>query len=158
MAKALAGSDIAWISTYLRKFNNKGTTESKGNHNCFQLMANWWSPPGSIKYLYSDSKSLQSENEFSCIIFHTGKHMHIYSVQKAFAACLVYHTHKCEANFSSCCFCRECLFLASGGFSSFIVVRKQLDTEAVALRVVGSSGKQVTLHIGSCIFKSSHFL
>lgn len=40
---------------------------------------------------------------------------------------------------------------------SLTVVRKQLVTEAVALRVVDSSGRQVTLHIGSRISKYFHF-
>lgn len=31
MAKALACSEIIWFSTYLKKFNNKGTQESKGS-------------------------------------------------------------------------------------------------------------------------------
>lgn len=70
------------------------------------------------------------------------------------AGCLLYHTHWWEATFNSCCFCREYFFL---GWSPF-TMGKQLLTEAVALREVGNSGRQVTLHLRCCIFKTIHFI
>lgn len=90
------------------------------------------------------------------LLFFTHANTYIFAPCKKplLDGCLLYHTHWWEATFKSCCFCRECFFL---GWSPF-TMGKQLLTEAVALREVGNSGRQVTLHLRCCIFKTIHFI
>lgn len=84
MSEVLACSEIVCFSTYLLEFNSKGTQESKGSPQLLLAYGQPGSPHGSIKYLYSGSKSMKSENESSFIILHTCKHIHTHSLQKAF--------------------------------------------------------------------------
>lgn len=91
-----------------RNSREKAPKRAKGPPNCFQLMVNWQSPSGSIKYLYSGRKSMKSENESSFIILHTCQHSLLSAKSLCnMSGCLIYHTHGWEATFNSCCFCRE---------------------------------------------------